>query len=665
MCGIAGIARRDGPPPSTDALLRMAAALHHRGPDGHGLFTGQRVGFAHTRLSIIDLAGGAQPLANEDGSVIVVYNGEIYNYIELQSELESCGHHFRTRCDTEVLVHGWEQWREGMLDRLNGQFAFAIYDRHADSVFLARDRFGIQPLFFAARDGDLIFGSEAKAIFASGEVAAEIDARGLDEVFVFWGALAPRTPFRGVSQLGPGCCATWRGGELRVRQYYDLQYESARHEPADALEQLDALMQSAVGLRMRADVPVGGYLSGGLDSSITCSLAARFTPHDLRTFSVTFQDPALDESSFQKELASDLGSVHAVTHIDGSAIAQVFPDVVRHAETPLVRTAPAPLFLLSKLTRENGIRVVLTGEGADEMFLGYDLFKETVVRRFCLRQPDSVRRPMLFDRLYPYLGGTGGEFWRRFFLEAGTPDDVLFSHMPRFLLTSRIADFYSGDVKREIEGFDAMQGLRESLPAEFETWSPLGRAAYLELKTLLASYLISSQGERMAMANSVEGRFPFLDHRLFEFTAALPDRSKLRGLREKDILRRWAADVVPPRLAQRPKQPYRAPDVPAFFGDDEPEYVTGLLSDDALRRTGIFDPQLVAGLLRRCRSGRATGFRENQALVAILSTQLWHDAFIAEQVRAPMYAKAPDVHLTELDGDIGGQRLQPALAGRG
>ncbi|MEX1181762.1 MAG: asparagine synthase (glutamine-hydrolyzing), partial [Gemmatimonadota bacterium] len=362
------------------ALLRMAAALHHRGPDGHGLFTGRRVGLAHTRLAIIDLAGGAQPLVNEDGSVMVVYNGEVYNYIELQTELESLGHRFHTRCDTEVLVHGWEQWGEGMLDRLNGQFAFAIYDRRDDTIFLARDRFGIQPLFFALQNGDLIFGSEVKALLASGEVAAEIDPQGLDEVFTFWGARAPRTAFRGVQQLEPGSCARWRDGELRIRQYYHLDYDSPRHEPADALEQLDELMRTSVRLRMRADVPVGGYLSGGLDSSITCSLAAGFTPHDLRTFSVTFQDPALDESEFQQELAQDLGSVHAVTHIDDAAIAAVFPDVVRHAETPLVRTAPAPLYLLSKLTRERGVRVVLTGEGADELFLGYDLFKESVVR---------------------------------------------------------------------------------------------------------------------------------------------------------------------------------------------------------------------------------------------------------------------------------------------
>ena len=653
MCGIAGIARPAGPAPEVDALRRMAAALHHRGPDGYGIFAGRSVGLAHTRLSIIDLSGGAQPLTNEDGSVVVVYNGEIYNYVELQAELESLGHRFRTRCDTEVLVHGWEQWGEAMQSRLNGQWAFAIYDRRDGTVFLSRDRFGINPLFYTIRNGELAFASEVKALLASGEVTGELDLHGLDQTLTSWGARAPRSVFRGVRQIEPGGCATWRSGELRTRRWYDLSYNAARIEPTDALEQLDDVMRSAVALRMRADVPVGGYLSGGLDSSITCSLAAARSPYPLRTFSVTFQDPALDESEFQQELARDLGSIHSVEHIDERSIAAVFPTVVRHAETPLVRTAPAPLYLLSRLTREQGIRVVLTGEGADEMFLGYDLFKETVVRRFCLRQPDSAWRPMLFDRLYPYLGANGGEFWRRFFMDAGSADDPLFSHMPRYQLTSRIKEFYSADVRSEIDGFDPMEELRRDLPDDFSRWSDLGRAAWLELQTLLAPYLISSQGERMAMANGVEGRFPFLDHRVFEFAAALPDRSKLRVLREKDILRRWAKDVVPERLAQRPKQPYRAPDAPAFFGEHEPEYVKELLSAEAIAAAGLFEAKAVAGLVKRCRSGRATGFRENQALVAVLSTQLWRSLFARSSYDVDLTAKDADVFLAEAaDGSV-------------
>lgn len=637
MCGIAGVARRDPGAVRPEPLLRMIAALRHRGPDGYGLFLSPTVGLAHARLSIIDVAGGAQPLTNEDGQVAVTFNGEIFNYIELTRELVAAGHRFRTRSDTEVLVHGYEEWGHGVLDRLNGQFAFAIFDGRDSSLFLARDRFGIRPLFHATRGGDLWFASEAKALFAGGEIEAAPDLAGLDEVFTFWAARAPRTVFRGISQLEPGTFAVWKAGRLRVSRYYDLGYPEAGAEPADSLEQLDALMRSGVELQMRSDVPVGGYLSGGLDSSITCALASAQTPLALRTFSVSFADPRFDESGFQQLVASELNSVHAVQTIDQREIGEVFPEVVWHAETPVVRTAPAPMFLLSRLTSDQGVKVVLTGEGADELFLGYDLFKETVVRAFCLRQPGSASRPRLFDRLYPYLlqaGQGGGELWRRFFLEAGSPSDPLFSHLPRFGLTSRIKDAYGSATRSALAGFDAQAELRESLPHGFHAWSALNKAAYLEMTTLLSGYLLSSQGERMGMAHSIEGRYPFLDHRLFEFAAALPTRSKLRGLKEKEILRRWAAPILPKVVGERGKQPYRAPDVPAFFHPAQPEYVDELLGGAAVARVGLFEPRAVAGLVARCRSGRATGFRENQALVAVLSTQLWHHRFFEHHDRA-------------------------------
>ena len=635
MCGFAGVVRGDGRVVEPDMLLRMAAAIRHRGPDGYGIYVGKRVGLAHTRLSIIDLGGGAQPLTNEDGQVVIAYNGEVYNYLELRAVLEAHGHVFRTSCDTEVLVHAYEQWGSDMLEKLNGQFAFVIYDRRNESVFFARDRFGIRPFFYAEREGNLYVASEMKAIFASGEVTAAPDYQGLDQVFSFWAARAPRTPFDGVSLLEPGCYGVYANGNLQLNRYYDLVYSETKDEPADALEQLDHIMRTDVDLRLRADVPVGGYLSGGLDSSITCALAGQVSPHQLRTFSVSFEDPALDESRFQQDVARDVKSQHAVQLISPEMVAEAFPDVIYHTETPLVRTGPAPLFLLSRLTRENGIKVVLTGEGSDEVFLGYDLFKETAVREFCLRQPESTVRPKLFDRLYPYLTGKdrAGEFWRKFFLSAGPLSDPLFSHLPRFQITSRIKDFYSADMCEALRGYDPLTELRDELPADYSSWSPLNRAAYLEMKTLLESYLLSSQGDRMGMAHGIEGRFPFLDHRLFEFAAALPTRSKLRGLREKDVLRRWAEDLVPPSVHERPKQPYRAPDAPAFFGTSQPGYVGDLLGADAITSSDVFDADSVAGLVRRCAAGRAVGFRENQAVVAILSTQLWYSRFVESGVQ--------------------------------
>ena len=642
MCGLAGVARREPRRGgvSVEMLDRMAAALRHRGPDGSGRYADARVGLAHVRLSIIDVAGGAQPLGNEDGSVLIVYNGEVYNYLEMRAELIAAGHQFRTRCDTEVLVHAYEQWGTAMLERLNGQFAFAIYDRRKSQVFLARDRFGVRPLFYSCSGGDLWFASEAKALFASGEVEAALDPIGLDQVFTFWAARPPRTVFRDVASLEPGCYAIWQDGTLRQGRYYELDYPEAREEANDALPTLDGLLDSSVALRLRSDVPVGGYLSGGLDSSISCALAARGSPFSLRTFSITFDDPQLDEGEFQQLVARELQSCHYIRAIGPHDVASVFPDVVRHAETPLVRTAPAPMYLLARLAREHDIKVVLTGEGSDELFLGYDLFKETALRQFCLRQPGSRVRPRLFDRLYPYLDPRGrrGDFWRRSFLEAGSPDDPLFSHLPRFLLTSRIKEFYSADLRAAIGEHDALGELRDNLPSRFTTWSALNRAAYLEMVTLLSPYLLSSQGDRMSLAHGVEARYPFLDTRVFEFAARLPTSSKLRGLKEKAILRRWARDVVPPAVQQRPKQPYRAPDVPAFFTAAPPEYVAEVLDEANLARTGLFEPAAVSGLVRRCRAGTALGFRESQALVAIISTELWQRYFLGEGVEAALPA---------------------------
>lgn len=651
MCGIAGVALAASPGIDGETLLRMAAALRHRGPDGHGIFIGSRVGLAHTRLRIIDISSGAQPLTNEDGRVVVTFNGEIFNYVELRRELTALGHVFRTRSDTEVLVHGYEHWGVGLLHRLNGQFAFAIYDARDQSLFVARDRFGIRPLYYALQNGDLWFASEAKALFASGHVVAAPDLAGLDEVFTFWAARAPRTVFRGINQLEPGTFGVWRNGALRLERYYGFDYAESATEDAGALDRLDGLMRDSVALQLRADVPVGGYLSGGLDSSITCALAASASSRQLRTFSVAFDNPAFDESGFQRVVATDIGSAHAIQRIAQGEIGEVFPSVISHTETPIVRTAPAPMYLLSRLTRDSNIKVVLSGEGADELFLGYDLFKETVVRHFCLRQPDSKIRPRLFDRLYPYLHGDGprgGELWRQFFLTAGAASDPLFSHLPRFNLTSRIKDAYSADVRAALLGTDVVEELRSNLPRAFGGWSALARAAYLEMTTLLSGYLLSSQGERMSMAHSVEGRFPFLDHRLFEFAAALPSRSKLRGLHEKDILRRFAANVIRPDVASRVKQPYRAPDAAAFFDEREPDYVEAMLGEDHVDRAGLFDYKAVAGLVRRCRAGRVTGFRENQALVAILSTQLWYEQFMARTVEVtPLPLHTADVILRE------------------
>ena len=628
MCGIGGIVRRDAAAAVDEPTLRrMAAALRHRGPDGYGLATGTGAGFVSTRLAIFDIPGGWQPIRTDSGSLIV-YNGEVYNHPELRVELARDGIITATLTDTEVVLQVLERDGLAALDRLNGQFAFAWWQPRERRLTLVRDRFGVRPLHYAfAADGSLVFASEAKGLFASGEIRADPDLQGIDDVFTLWGPRAPRSPFADVHQLGAGSLLVWEDGHVVAeRTWWRPEYAPA--DTGGTAEELDELMRDSVRLRLRADVPVGTYLSGGLDSSLLTALAQDASDHELRTFSVAFRDELFDERVHQEEVAAALGTHHHVLDIGTADIADAFADVVYHAETPLIRSAPVPLYLLAQATREHGITVIATGEGADELFWGYDLFKELVLRQQAEHDETALER---LDALYPYLSAPGasrGPVWRRFFAEAGAADDPLLSHQTRAAATGAVKAFYREEVALELIEDDSMQRLRADLPASFDGWSALERAAYLEVRTLLEPYLLAAQGDRVAMAHGVEGRYPFLDHRVFEYAARLPQERKLdAALHDKIALRELAATVLPSGIAQRPKQPYRAPAVAPFFADDSPAWIEEALAPDSLRDSGLFDDRSVAGLVRRCRSGRATGMREGMALVGILSTQLWHEQF--------------------------------------
>ncbi|MDP9244753.1 MAG: asparagine synthase (glutamine-hydrolyzing) [Chloroflexota bacterium] len=624
MCGIGGIVRAEGDAAvEAQALRRMAGAMRHRGPDGFGLASGSGAGFVSTRLAIFDIPGGWQPIRTRRGGSLIVYNGEVYNHPELRADLARDGVDCETLTDTEVVLRLLDRDGLDALERLNGQFAFAWWEPDERRLTLVRDRFGVRPLHYAhCADGSLVFASEAKGLFASGEITAEPDLTGIDDVFTLWGARAPRSPFRGVRQLRPGSLLVWeRGRIIAERTWWAPDYSYRGHDG-----DLDALMRDSVRLRLRADVPVGTYLSGGLDSSLITALACEASEHRLRTFSVAFGDAHFDERVHQEEVAAALGTQHHVVEIGPGDIAGAFREVIRHAETPLIRTAPVPLYLLARATREHGITVVATGEGADELFWGYDLFKEVVLRLQAVHDESALEH---LDQLYPYLAASGarrGPGWRQAFTDAGSSSDPLFSHQTRAAATAAVKAFYRTDIAADL-ATDSLERLRAELPEGFGRWSPLERTAYLEIRTLLEPYLLAAQGDRVAMAHGVEGRYPFLDHRVFEHSVALPAERKLDFPEDKVALRRLAATVLPPRIAQRPKQPYRAPEVAAFFAGGSPDWVEELLSPEVLRATGIFDERRVEGLVRRCRAGRANSLREGMALVGILSTQVWHDTF--------------------------------------
>jgi asparagine synthase (glutamine-hydrolysing) len=630
MCGIAGYFGYV--PEGTALLAKMAGAIAHRGPDAEGFCSFPQAGIAHRRLSIVDLENGQQPMLSADGRLAISFNGEIFNHVELRHDLEAKGRRFRTSTDTEVILHLFDEYGEECLSRLNGDFAFAIWDVDRQRMFLARDRMGVRPLFYTRHRGVFYFASEVKALLTVPGMEATLDIKALDQIFTLWTPIPPRTAFENVYELEPASYMFVDGNGPRTSTYWQLDYpDLGDHLPSRSSDDLAELLMDAVRLRLRADVPVGCYLSGGLDSSIVAALAANLGTQPLRTYAIAFESAEHDESRFQKVMVDHLQTRHIETLVTGDDIARDFQDVVRHTEQPVIRSAPSPLHALARTVRADGVKAVLTGEGADEIFAGYDIFKEAKVRRFCARQPASRFRPLLFRKLYPYLPNLARqtpEYLSAFF-SAGPADldDPLLSHRPRFKSTAAAKIFFSNDLRRTLGDYDAAEEMASRLPDDFSRWHPLNQAQYLETRFLLPGYILSSQGDRMAMAHGIEGRFPFLDHRLVEFAASLGPQQKLKGLDEKHLLRKAAEGLLPPQIAERRKQPYRAPDSEAFVTPTSPQFVKSALRPDNVKRFGLFDPAAVERLHRKCEANKATGFRDNTAFIGVLSTQLWQETF--------------------------------------
>ena len=664
MCGIAGILRAsDAAPISLDALKNMVAMLQHRGPDEHGFYLDPRVGLGHTRLSIIDLAGGAQPLSNEDGTIWITFNGEIFNYIELRNELEQRGHRFATRTDTEVIVHAYEEYGESAWRRFNGQFAFALWDQRARQLWLVRDALGILPLFYAQIAGTVAFASEAKAIFASGLLAPRFNPAAIRQIFTGWSALPPATIFANVHSLIPGTALRF-DDRLRLRELRYWQLDLATVEENDdlgieqAADELGERLHRATQLRLRADVPVGAYLSGGLDSSTIASLLDAQDGQVFQTFAIRFADPDFDETEPQRRMARLLHTDHHEIVCDSNDICAALPEVVWHCETPLLRTAPVPLYLLSGLVRENGMKVVLTGEGADEFLAGYDIFKEARLRRSWARQPDSAQRSALFSHLYADVGHgqQNTPFWRQFFARGlSNVDDPYYSHRVRWENTAWSLRFLSRELltQRDLDGAEFDNDVAGVMPADWQTWPALSRAQAIEIATFMSSYLLCSQGDRVAMAHGVEVRYPFLDPEVISWCSGLPSRLKLRGLHDKVALRRFAGRHLPRDIAERPKRPYRAPMTRALWSGKAADYVEDLLSHDQMRRFGLIDSisaERLAGKART-RRGLMTGEREEMALVGLLTLQLLARQFLIEfagrikQARAALSRIQPAVQI--------------------
>ena len=642
MCGIAGIYNYHSTnEPSIElSVKKMLSVIRHRGPDECGMYLGENVGIGSVRLSIIDLAAGQQPMSDESGNYWIVYNGEIFNYPELRSEIEKKGIRLKTQCDTEVLVQMYALYGADCLKYLNGQFAFCIWDKKKKELFLARDRVGIIPLFYWAQNGAFAFCSEIKGLFTLGQIDRATRPESLAQIFTFWTTLSPDTPFESIYELPPGHNMLVTNSEIKIEKYWSIDFPLNGSSPTrnlpQAIGELTDLLKDAVKIRLRADVPVGAYLSGGLDSSITTALIHEIDPGILNTYSIGFKDKIFDETAYQLEVAKYFDTHHTSFECTAAEIAEEFANSIWHTEFPILRTAPTPMFLLSKKVRESNIKVVITGEGADEFMAGYNIFKEAKIRRFWAREPNSTCRPELLAKINPYLGlmdDPNNMAMKMFYSYKLTEtDDPLYSHLPRWHNTSRIKTFFSDEISSRINGYNPLEAVYPKLPNNFVNWSDLAKSQYLEATIFMSSYLLSSQGDRMTMGNSVEGRYPFLDYRVIEFCGKLPDNFKLNCLNEKFLLKKISLGKIPESISKRSKQAYRAPIASSFFNSAAPTYVAEILSDDTLKSFGLFNPEKVKALISKIKTQNNMSEADQMAIAGILSTQLLYQMFIKNAI---------------------------------
>lgn len=616
MCGFAGLIDTRGERRIDEEVLkRMTGTLTHRGPDSSGYFVDHNICLGFRRLSIIDLTGGDQPIFNEDGSVVLMCNGEIYNYLELKHQLLEKGHVFRTASDVEVLLHLYEEKGVGLLDQLNGQFAFVIYDIKENRLLLARDQFGVNPLYYTFVDGCLVFASEIKAILEHPQVTRKVDLTGLDQIFSFPGLVSPRTAFSNIESLPGGHYLIVQDGVVTKREYWDLDYPN--HGDLDYqfsesyyVEKLTELFTRSVRYRLQSDVPVGFYLSGGLDSSMIGAMIRRVSPNTTRhSFSIGFTEKAISEAKYQQLMARHVASSHHEIIFGWSEILERLPAMIYHCECPVKETYNTCSMALSRAAKDAGVTVVLTGEGADELFAGYVgyRFDQLGLRDAQPFDVDTILEEELREKLWG--------------------DRNLFYEIDQYAFREIKSALYSSGVNELYAEFDCLEHSLVN-QSRLQGRHPVHQRSYLDFKLRLSDHLISDHGDRMALANSVEARYPFLDLNLIEFSRQIPPGLKLNNFTEKYILRRVAEDLVPPAVLNREKYGFHAPGSPYLLQQKNP-WIQDLLSYERIKRQGYFNPDTVERLKQRYGQ---PGFRlnlpfESDLLLIVLSFGIFLDVF--------------------------------------
>jgi asparagine synthase (glutamine-hydrolysing) len=630
MCGIAGIvsAATLGPEDRRRAIA-MRDVIAHRGPDDAGLFADAHAALAHRRLSIVDLATGHQPLANERDDVWIVFNGEIYNHAQVRPELEARGHRYRTRSDTETIVHAYEQWGDECVSRFRGMFAFAVWDAGRRRLLLARDRLGIKPLYWTRAGDRLLFGSEIKSILASGLIQPEANEQALPELLGTRYLSGTETLFKGIHRLLPGHTLVFENGTIAIRQYWDVpagepDSEVERLSETDAVERFRSLLEESVRVRLMADVPLGMFLSGGLDSSAIAALMARMIDRPLQTFSVAFKERAFSELEYARQVSTAIGAEAHEVVIDDRDFFGALPRLIWHEDEPIAHPSSVPLYFVSDLASKH-VKVVLTGEGSDELLAGYGKYPRALLNwraSAAYRAVPAALRHWVAASLVPQLPGRFARYARRSFLAVErTPEAMFFDNFAAIglrrqssLLTAAAA---SGATPDHAYGpsrayFDRPNGRSTTLD----------RLLYADLKTYLVELLMKQ--DQMSMAASIESRVPFLDHLLVEFAAALPPRLKLRGFKTKWILREAVRPLLPDSILTRKKMGFPVPFAIWMKGPWQ-SAARDVLLDRRTRERGIIQPRAAEQLIAAHAAGAQEG---GDAIWSLLNLELWYRTFI-------------------------------------
>lgn len=607
MCGLVGIFNtKERSPVDRDLLTTMTDSIAHRGPDGDGFYVAEGIGLGHRRLSIIDLAGGHQPLFNEDDSVTVVYNGEIYNFKELARELTERGHRFRTVCDTEVVVHAWEEWGPDCVKRFRGMFAFALWDARQETLFLARDRLGIKPLYYALlADGRLIFGSEMKALLCDPKLERQFDIQAVEDYFAFGYAPDPKTIYEGVRKLPPAHTLVWKRGTQQpsLTQYWDICFQAnGRISEADACAELLERMSEAVRIRLMSDVPLGAFLSGGVDSSSVVSMMAQHSATPVNTCSIGFDVPDFDEATYAEMVARHLATDHRSRQVAADSF-DLIEVMSTFYDEPFADSSAMPTYQVCRLAREN-VTVALSGDGGDEAFAGYRRYRwhhyEEMVRGTL---PKPLRQPVfsLLGRIYPKLDWAPRPLRAKTTLQALARDSVEGYFHSVSILDDRLRKrLYSPLMQRKLQGYHAKSVLEETIrdaPVEHH----LDRVQYADMKTYLAGDILTKV-DRASMATSLEVRVPLLDHELLEWAATLPPSFRLRGREGKYLLKKSMESLLPQEILYREKMGFSIP-LAKWFRGPLREPSRRRLLDGMLEEVGLFDMSFIERLLDEHASG--------------------------------------------------------------